>query len=141
MAVSVRPFATAGVALAAASVLTIVPSAPPALLAAAPPPASSTPVSPAFKLTSAVDPFLAWVELFNTTQINYAAIVNEWNDAPVPVLQQLLVNWAGYFGELPDLGKILDQIVANGTAAADALVAANPTETLDALHQVLFSAV
>ncbi len=151
MAVSVRPFATAGVALAAASVLTIVPSAPPALLAAAPPPASSTPVSPAFKLTSAVDPFLAWVELFNTTQINYAAIVNEWNDAPVPVLQQLLVNWAGFVDDVTGfcswrsvlicLGEILELIVANGTAAADALVAANPSETLDALHQGIFSAV
>ncbi|MCH9730451.1 MAG: hypothetical protein K0U84_12395, partial [Actinomycetia bacterium] len=117
-------------------VLTIVPSAPPALLAAAPPPASSTPVSPAFKLTSAVDPFLAWVDLFNTTQINYAAIVNEWNDAPVPVLQQLLVNWAGYVEELPNVGEILDQIVANGTAAADALFAFN--EDALAGHDVVY---
>ncbi len=120
MAVPFRPIATTGVALAAAGVIAVAPSAPPALLAAPPAPAT-----PAVALTSAVNPLVAWVDLFNTTQVNWAAIVDEWNQAPAPVLQQMLVNWVGYFEELPNLGEIIDQIGANFHAATEAIVAYN----------------
>ncbi len=134
MALSVRPIATTGVALAAAGIVAVVPSAPPALIAA-------TPVDPeqrAVALTSSENPLVAWVDLFNTTQVNNASLINHWLDAPFPVLQQMFVNGVGYFGELPNFGEILDQKIANFNAAKEALVAAN-TQTLDAQHVLLYT--
>ncbi|MGB0438390.1 MAG: hypothetical protein ACPGIJ_15720, partial [Mycobacterium sp.] len=78
---------------------------------------------PAVQLTTTADPFLAWVEVFNNTELNVAALTNEYLKAPFPVVQQVVANWYNYVQMLPDIGPIFEDIVENANALVENQIA------------------
>lgn len=117
MHTSVRPFATAGVALVGASAIAISP------LVATPALPDVRVANPAVQLSAAVDPIEAWLQVFDTSKANFADLANTWLQAPAPVVQQVLANQLGYLGELPDVEAIAGQIGTNIEAALTSLFA------------------
>jgi len=96
--------------------------------------------SPAFQLTTTANPIEAWIETFQNSYTNFLALTGEYFEAPFPVVQQVLVNWAGYVELLPDVIKIAEDIVLN----AEALVAnqtAAQTDNLTGLHGTIYGVV
>lgn len=129
-----RPLVTAGVALVGAGVVAATP-------VIAPPPGLPDLQTRAVKLATATDPITAWEDVLQTATTNATAIFDDWSSAPFPVLQQVLVNQAGYFEDLlknpADISTVLGDIQANLSAASTALFAADPN-TLDAGHDGVF---
>ncbi|MCH9733277.1 MAG: hypothetical protein K0U78_01780 [Actinomycetia bacterium] len=135
MAQRIRSYAAAGAAVAVAGAVAVAPA-----------PAQSVPeralavASPAFALTTTANPIEAWIETFQNSYASFLALTGEYFEAPFPVAQQVLVNWAGYVELLPDIPAIVDDISKNVDALEANLVAAQP-DNLDALHQLMFNAV
>jgi len=135
MAQRIRSYAAAGAAVAVAGAVAVAPA-----------PAQSVPeralavASPAFQLTTTANPIEAWIETFQNSYTNFLALTGEYFEAPFPVVQQVLVNWAGYVELLPDVIKIAEDIVLN----AEALVAnqtAAQTDNLTGLHGTIYGVV
>lgn len=121
MHTTLRPFATAGVALVGATAIAITPVAPTTLAT------DMRVASPAVQLTAAVDPITPWLEVFNNSEVNFANLVNTWLQAPAPVLQQVIANQIGYLSQLPDFPAIIEQMVANLGAAIHTPFAIDPS--------------
>ncbi len=126
---ALRPYVTTGIALVGASAIAISPVAPPLPDVKA--------ANPAVQLSAAIDPITPWLEVFNSSEVNVANLVNEWLAAPLPVLQQVIANQIGYLGQLPDVESIAGQILQNLQAAAEAPFAQD-TSTLDAGHAFIY---
>ncbi|KWX60693.1 outer membrane porin GjpA [Mycobacterium sp. NAZ190054] len=124
MHTTLRPFATAGVALVSASALAVSPLTLDATL-----PGDKV-TTPAVQFTAAVDPITPLLETFNTSVMNFAGLANALLEAPAPVLQQIIANQIGYLSQLPDLPAIVEQMVANLGAALQAPFAID-TDTLE----------
>ncbi|MGV0741452.1 hypothetical protein [Mycolicibacterium sp. XJ870] len=99
---TLRPYVTAGVAIVGASVIAATPvAAPPAELAVRSPQISSaavelTALAGALDTSSWVDPIAYWAEVLDTTQTNVSALLAVASEDPFPVLNQIIVNQAGY---------------------------------------------
>ncbi|MED5815117.1 hypothetical protein VST63_22380 [Mycolicibacterium sp. 050232] len=104
MQLSLRPYVTAGVAIAGASVIAVTPITPtPNALAAQTPAIHSssaavelTALADALDTTSFVDPIGYWGEVLATTQTNLLALVDAASANPFPVLSQVIENQTGY---------------------------------------------
>jgi hypothetical protein len=131
MYTSVRPFATAGVALVGASAIAIAP------LAVTPSLPDIKIANPAVELSAAVDPITSWLEVFNTSEVNFAGLVNTWLDAPAPITQQVIANQLRYLSELPAFETIADQIGTNLEAALTTLFAED-LSTLSPVHRDVY---
>jgi hypothetical protein len=128
----VRHYATAGVALMGASAIAIAPVAPPTpdVLVA----------DRAVQLSATIDPITPWLNVFNNAEVNVAALVDTWLEAPAPVVQQIIANQLRYLGELPDVGAILGQVVANAQAAAQTTLGSGVgTGALDPSHEAILT--
>jgi hypothetical protein len=131
MHTTVRPFATAGVALVGASAIAISP------LVATPSLPDITVANPAVHLSAAVDPITSWLNVLKTSEVNVEGLLSTWLDAPAPVLQQVIANQLRYLSELPDLESIAGQIAANVRAGLAAPFAED-LSTLDGDHAPIY---
>ncbi len=135
MAQRIRSYAAAGAAVAVAGAVAVAPA-----------PAQSVPeralavASPAFQLTTTANPIEAWIETFQNSYTNFLALTGEYFEAPFPVVQQVLVNWAGYVELLPDVIKIAEDIVLNAEALIANQIAAQP-DNLTGLHGTIYGVV
>ncbi len=125
---AVRPYATAGIALVGAGVLAISPLAPVAPEAG---------LSPAVRLSAAVDPIAHWQGVVSAADENLTGLAADWAEDPAPVLRQVVANQLEYLSELPNFPAILQQIGANLEAALAAPFATD-LGTLDDVHQFAF---
>ncbi|MHC9292237.1 outer membrane porin GjpA [Mycobacterium sp. LTG2003] len=93
---SLRPFATAGVALTAASAIAVAPAIAPL------PPDIQVPRIAAAQvgLTAETDLLTRWIETFNTASENATTLSQFYFEAPGAALQQTIVNQVGYLGDL-----------------------------------------
>ncbi|MCB0948182.1 MAG: outer membrane porin GjpA, partial [Mycobacterium sp.] len=133
MHATIRSYATASAAIAAAGVIAVTPVAPPV------PEALARTASPTVELT-AFDPLTPWLEVFNDSEVNIAGLVNYFFDAPFPVAQQVTSNWIYYIGHLSQIGESLEQIGKNAVAAVQAPFVADQA-LLDATHKGLYTAI
>lgn len=129
MELRLRPYATAGVALVGASAIAMAPLAPPL--------PDVKIASPSVNLSADIDPFTQWVNVFENAETNIADLIDDWAEAPFPVLQQVIVNQLGYFSELPDFELIAGQVIANFEAAA-AVLYEQDLSTLNAEHAGIY---
>lgn len=129
MQVAARSYLAAGVALVGASAIAVSPVSPPVPDVMVP--------SPAVALSAAVDPITPWLNVFNTSEVNFANLVDKWLQAPAPVLQQVIANQIGYLRQLPDFPAIVEEIAANAEAAIKAPFAVDLT-TMDELHATIY---
>ncbi|OLP01003.1 hypothetical protein BVU76_18045 [Mycolicibacterium porcinum] len=107
MEMRLRPYATAGIALAGAGVIAITPVAPP--------PTGAQVSSPAVNLSAAVNPIAPWIDVLNNSSTNATGLVDAYFEAPAPILQQVIVNQAAYLGQvLNDPGAIGDVLSGIG---------------------------
>lgn len=130
MQTTLRPFATASVALVGASAIAISP------VALEPTLPDIKVANSAVNLTAAVDPITPWLETFNIAEMNFADLANAWLEAPAPVVQQVIANQIRYLSQLPDFPVILEQMVANLGAAIQAPFATDPS-TLENTNPLL----
>ena len=120
-----RPFAAAGVALVGATAIAISP------VSVTPPDIT---VSPAIELAASTD----WADIFTRAGQNAQALFDTWQQAPAPILQQIIANQISYLQELPDLAGIATQIQHNFQAALAAPLAPN-LSTLDPTHGTFYN--
>lgn len=132
MELRLRPYASAGVALVGASAIAMAPVAPPL------PDIKVT--SPSVNLSADIDPFTPWLDVFENAETNLAGLIDDWAEAPFPVLQQVIVNQLGYFSELPDFELIAGQIQANLEAAGGALLGPD-LSTLGPVQQLVYGII
>lgn len=134
MELATRPWITAGIALAGAGAIVATPMA------------MSSPTLPdlqtrAVNLTSGVDPLTEWADVLQAAQANATGIFDQFAAAPFPVLQQEIVNQAGYLqdliGDPSSISTVLTDIQDNLMAAGAAPFAADPG-TLDIAHDGIF---
>ncbi|APE16539.1 outer membrane porin GjpA [Mycolicibacterium pallens] len=101
-------------------------------------PVSVTPpditVSPAIELAASTD----WADIFTRAGQNAQALFDTWQQAPAPILQQIIANQISYLQELPDLAGIATQIQHNFQAALAAPLAPN-LSTLDPTHGTFYN--
>ncbi|MED5815118.1 hypothetical protein VST63_22385 [Mycolicibacterium sp. 050232] len=144
MQLSLRPYVTAGVAIAGAGVIAVTPITPtPTALAAQTPAIHSssaavelTALADALDTSSWVDPIGYWGEVLATTQTNLSMIAEALAADPFPVLSQVIENQAGYADTISTaLSSGADNLVqfVTGDTASDlpALLA----KAQDALNQ------
>lgn len=131
MHTTVRPFATAGIALVGASAIAMTP------LVATPSLPGIEVANPAVHLSAAVNPIEAWLQVLDTSGLNIENLADAYLQAPAPVLQQVIANQLGYLGELPDVGAIAAQIGTNVHAALTTLFAED-LSTLDPTHSDVY---
>lgn len=149
MQVAPRSRLTVGVALAAASVISVNPLTVPTSVPS--PPAVS---SAAVQLTASYSPLQPWLEAFQTASAGATQIGDTFSEAPAVLLQQILANQAGYLGEVlknpGSIGTALGQMVANVQAAFTAATllgidaSMNPfpsQESLDGWHSILLQSI
>lgn len=129
MELRLRPYAAAGVAVVGASAIALAPVAPPL-------PDDIKIANPAVSLSATIDPITPWAQLLEDAGENVAALVDDWAEAPFPVLQQVIVNQLTYLNELPDFELIVNQIVSNLEGAARAPFVPSP-ESVDPTHAAL----
>ncbi len=149
MHASVRPYATTGVALVAASVISVTPIAPPL-----------TDVeihNPAVQLTQLANPFQAYVQVFQEASLNLQAILSAAADNPTPILSRILSNQfvtlqallaSGGAFTIPSLSQILTALTSQSGALQSLLAAIQTavgevvtalTTTVPAFLQAAFS--
>ncbi|ORB28990.1 hypothetical protein [Mycolicibacterium parafortuitum] len=114
MYTTLRPYATAGIALLGASAIAVAP------VVATPQLADVRVAAPDVHLSAAIDPLTPLLNLFNNSEVNFAGLVNAWLEAPAPILQQIIANQISYVGQLPDIGAILAEMGTNARAALGA---------------------
>ncbi|PQE00707.1 hypothetical protein CYL16_08130 [Mycobacterium sp. EPG1] len=134
MYTTLRPYATAGIALLGASAIAVAP------VVATPQLTDVRVAAPGVALSAAIDPLTPLLDLFNTSETNFAGLVNAWLEAPAPVLQQIIANQISYVGQLPDIGAILEQMGANVVAAAQAPFAEDVSSMAE-MHQVIYDMI
>lgn len=120
-----RPVIAAGVAMVGASAIAVSPvvASPIALRAEA-----------TIQLAAATD----WADVFTTAGQNAQALFNAWQQAPAPILQQIIANQVAYLKELPDFAGVAAQIQSHLKAALAVPLAADPS-TLDAMHRTFYN--
>ena len=142
MLATVRPYATAGVALVGASLVAITP-------VSAPLPALAEVQSRAVMLTS------AWDEVLNAASANVTSLMNNWFLAPGVGMQQFMANQLGYWDQLANdpagsTNAINEQIqlhlnaVISGWALQDATAETRATilnHTMDGTHALMFGQI
>lgn len=137
-----RSLLAVGVALVGTGIITVTP-------AATPPPRNAVLT---VELTSDFDPLGVWQEVLNTASTNATAIAQAYSEAPLPVLQQSIVNHNNFFADFlnnpADSGTILremwDNLKAAHAAKFDPFVPAvdsNLSGSLDSAHQSLSSLI
>jgi len=89
-------------------------------------------------LAAAIDPFTPWVNTIQAASDNIAGLVNTWVEMPLPILQQVVANQVTYIGELPAIGTIIGQVVANVGNAVRAPFAVD-LNTLDPAHAAVYA--
>ncbi|ADT97820.1 hypothetical protein [Mycolicibacterium gilvum] len=134
MYTTLRPYATAGVAMLGASAIAIAP------VVVTPTLPDLKVVSTGVQLNAAIDPLTPLLELFNSSEVNVAALVDAWLEAPAPILQQIIANQIGYLGQLPDIGAILAQMGTNLVAGLRSPFAEDPS-TLEPLHASIYELI
>ncbi|MEB3024076.1 hypothetical protein K6T79_23930, partial [Mycolicibacter sp. MYC098] len=87
MRATIRPYATAGVAIAGAGLIAVTP-------VSAPVPALLNVQSPAVALTG------AWDDVLNAASANMTSLLNNWYLAPGVGMQQFWANQMDYWGQL-----------------------------------------
>jgi len=135
--VSARSHLISGVALIGAGVVAVAPIQPP--LGAAP--AVNSPahfVSQAVELAAATNPITRILEVWDTTETNFAGLVNKELEAPLPSVQQVAANWIGYLAALPNFADIISDIFDNFQAAVAAPFAPDES-TLDEAHAGIYA--
>jgi hypothetical protein len=135
MHVAPRSYLTAGVAAlsAGAIALTSVQPLPPGSDLA---PALRSAV--AVDLAAAIDPFTPWIDTIQAASANISGLVNTWAEQPLPIVQQVGTNLGTYLAELPAIGTIIGQVVANVGNAARAPFAVD-LNTLDPAHTGVYN--
>ncbi|BBX90813.1 hypothetical protein H5U98_06165 [Mycolicibacterium boenickei] len=93
MHAALRPYATAGLALAGAGVIAVSPVAPP-------PPTPTQLSTAAVQLSAVVDPLTRWVQVANDTASNAGEIATHWLNNPLPLTRQVVTNLQTYAGWL-----------------------------------------
>ncbi|MEB3071382.1 hypothetical protein [[Mycobacterium] vasticus] len=117
------PLATAGVGLAVAGLLVAPPSAAPHV--------PSVAAQSAVQLTAAFDD-LSWTQVFDNASAALTSNVSgPFAGAPFPALEQVVLNWAGYLG---DLYKDLATGNYAGIQATSTAIAADIADHLAAAH-------
>jgi hypothetical protein len=137
--VATRVWTTAGVALAGAS-----------LIAATPVIVPLPDVQARDIALAAFDPITPFVDAFNTASANATTLADTYFIAPLPVLQQAIVNQFGFLGDVinnpasigdvfGDIGTNLQNVLAASVllGASDTLTAQVLPTTLDSLHTAL----
>lgn len=130
MELSLRPYATAGIALVGASVIAVTPvTAMPDIHHIA---------SPGVELSAAIDPITPVLDAFNSSEVNAAALVNEWLKAPLPVVQQVIANQLGNLTNHTDLVTALGNAGDNVKAALASLTSGIGSGANDADHEFVY---
>ncbi|BBY61556.1 hypothetical protein MSAR_46920 [Mycolicibacterium sarraceniae] len=126
----VRTSMTGGVALIGASAIALSPLVvtpqqvhPPAI------PVSSIAATLTASTTSMVDPFTEWVQVLTTTFNNLAAIGQQIQASPAPILKQIIANQIGY-------ATTISTALGNAGGAFVAAAKALPSALLQAAQQV-----
>lgn len=142
MHATIRPYATAGVALVGASLVAVTPLA-------APPPVLADVQSPAVVLTG------AWQDTLNAASANLTSLLNNWYLAPGVGMQQFWANQMGYADQLAndpvgatnaineEIQKHLNAVISgwglqNETDATHSTVL---NHTMDGTHALMFGQV
>ncbi|OBK80940.1 hypothetical protein A5649_01040 [Mycolicibacter heraklionensis] len=142
MHATVRPYATAGVALVGASLVAVTP-------AAAPLPALLKTESSSVQLAS------AWQDIFNTTSANLTAMLNNYYLAPGVGMQQFVANQLDYADRLLNdpagaTNWVNEQIQLHLNAVISGWALQNATDetratvlnhTMDGTHQLMFGQI
>ncbi|MFL0278082.1 outer membrane porin GjpA [Mycobacterium sp. SMC-19] len=139
---TIRPYATAGVALVGASLVAITP-------VSAPLPALRDVQSPVVALTS------AWDDVLNAASANVTAMLNNWYLAPGVGMQQFWANQMSYWDQLANdpagsTNEINEQIQLHLNAVISGWALQNETDathstvlnhTMDGTHALMFGQV
>ncbi len=137
MNISTRSYLTAGVALLGAGVIAVTPVQP-TLSAAATPNQLSHISFQSVELAATANPLTAILDVWNTSETAFSALVNQALSPPVPILQQVAANWLRYGSEVPDFSGIINSVVTNFQAAIHTPFAVD-TSTLTGLHPTIWS--
>ena len=89
-------------------------------------------------LAAAIDPFTPWVDTIQAASANISGLVNTWAEQPLPIVEQVGTNVGTYLSELPAIGTIIGQVVANVGNAARAPFAVD-LNTLDPAHTGVYN--
>lgn len=123
MHASVRPYLTAGVALAGASVIAVAPVVAP--------PLPDIQV-PAITSSATVELSATWEELFENTTGNFEALLEFVTEAPFPILQQVFANQSANFEAIFEaLGATAEELVTGLTEGLPAALEAAFGELTD----------
>lgn len=142
MHATVRPYATAGVALVGASLIAATP-------VAAPLPTLSEALSPAVQLTG------AWEDVVNTASANLTTLLNNWYLAPGVGMQQFWANQMDYADQLLNdpagsTNSVNEQLQLHLNAVISGWALQNTTDetqatvinhTMDSTHALMFGQV
>lgn len=137
MFVSTRSYLISGVALLGAGAIAVAPIQP--TLGAAP--AANSPahfVSQAVELVAATNPITRILEVWDTSETNFAGLIDKALEAPLPSVQQVAANWIGYLAALPNFADIISDIFDNLQAAVAAPFAPDES-TLDEAHAGIYA--
>lgn len=137
MNISARSYLTAGVAVLGAGAIALTPVQPTLSSAAAHSPISNISFS-SVELAAATNPITRILEVWDTSETAFSALVNKALDPPVPTLQQVGANWLGYLADF-NIPSVINSIVTNAQAALAAPFAADPLGTLDGTHALIYS--
>jgi hypothetical protein len=135
MNLSHRSYLTAGVAALSAGAIALAPVQP---LPSGPDLSPTLRSTLAVDLAAAIDPITPWIDTFQAAADNISGLVNTWGEQPLPVVQQIVANLGTYISELPAIGTIIEQAVANVGNAARAPFAAD-LNTLDPAHTGIYN--
>ena len=130
MNLSHRSYLTAGVAALSAGAIALAPVQP---LPSGPDLSQALRSTLAVDLAAAIDPITPWIDTFQAAADNISGLINTWGEQPLPVVQQVVANLGTYISELPAIGTIIEQAVANVGNAARAPFEAD-LNTLDPAH-------
>ena len=135
MNLSHRSYLTAGVAALSAGAIALAPVQP---LPSGPDLSPTLRSTLAVDLAAAIDPITPWIDTFQAAANNISGLVNTWGEQPLPVVQQIVANLGTYISELPAIGTIIEQAVANVGNAARAPFEAD-LNTLDPAHTGVYN--
>ena len=135
MNLSHRSYLTAGVAALSAGAIALAPVQP---LPSGPDLSPTLRSTLAVDLAAAIDPITPWIDTFQAAADNISGLVNTWGEQPLPVVQQIVANLGTYISELPAIGTIIEQAVANVGNAARAPFEAD-LNTLDPAHTGVYN--
>lgn len=135
MHVAPRSYLTAAVAALSAGAIALTPVQPLPAGSDLPPALRS---AVAVDLAAAIDPFTPWIDTIQAAADNISGLVNTWAEQPLPVVQQVGANLGTYLAELPAIGTIVGQAIANVGNAVGAPFAVD-LNTLDPAHTGVYN--